>query len=154
MRWHLWLLLPTALFVLIGCGGGNGGPTPRDTEPPRISGFLVRISPTPQVTGASVDLPFTGGVVQVQATVTDPSGVAEVVLRMERDGQPIEERSLTPDPNGNVAAQFSLPPTELQDQRYTFRLRARDQLGNQGEAVVGTATVRSPLGSPPPPPPF
>ncbi len=153
MRWLFWLPFPIALFVLVGCGNGNGRPAPRDTEPPRITGFLVRLSPQPQVTGASVDLPFTGGVVQVRATVTDPSGVAEVVLRVERDGQP-EERSLTPDPNGNVTAQFSLPPTELQDQRYTFRLRARDQLGNQGEAVVGTAIVRSPLGSLPPPPPF
>ncbi len=152
MLWGLGILLP----LLVGCGGGDGnGPSPVDNQPPQVSGTLVRISPSPQETGPVVNLPFTGGVVQLVATVTDPSGVQEVILLLERDGQVIEQQPLTPDAAGQVTAQKTLPPTELQDQRYTFRLQVRDRLNNSGNVVIGIAIVRSPLsGLTPPPPPF
>jgi len=59
--------------VVCGCGGGGGGGS--DNPPPTITNALAQ---TPQ--GFS----FEGGVVTIQADVTDSDGVAEVTARVTR----------------------------------------------------------------------
>lgn len=146
---------------LWGCGGTAGIPRPQpdgqveppppDTQPPSIAGRLIGPN---QIVGQYLELSFTGGQVQVEATVTDPSGVAFVELTVNPSPPNFQPQRLSPDPANQVRATVTLPQNiGLSDQTYQFRLRARDQKGNEGEASVGLVVVKSPLSSVPPIPP-
>ncbi|MFA0751923.1 MAG: hypothetical protein SLRJCFUN_002326 [Candidatus Fervidibacter sp.] len=153
----------TALLWLAGCGGGGGGgfvpPPPGggqagavDNQPPTVNGRLISGTQS----GQFLELPFSGGTVQLEAVVTDPSGVALVEFNTNPSlsGLP---RPLTPDSQGRVTTSIALPPNlSAADQTYQFSLRVRDNRGNEGVVSVGTVVVRSPfVGIPPvPQPPF
>ena len=151
----------TALFWLAGCGGGGGFVPPPtgggqlgtvDNQPPTVNGRLISGTKS----GQFLELPFSGGTVQLEAVVTDPLGVALVEFNIN-PSLPGLPRPLTPDSQGRVTTSIPLPPNlSSTDQTYQFRLRVRDNRGNEGTVGVGTVVVRSPFaGIPPlPAPPF
>jgi hypothetical protein len=104
--------------------------------------------------GQFLELPFSGGTVQLEATVTDPSGVAFVEFSVNPT-LPNLPRPLTPDNQGRVTTSITLPANiATTDQSYQFQLRVRDNRGNEATVIVGTVVVRSPFaGIPPVPPP-
>jgi hypothetical protein len=156
-----WLFVAiTALFLSAGCGGGGGAglvtPPPTggqlgvDNQPPTVIGRLISGTQS----GQFLELHFLGGTVQLEATVTDPSGVALVEFSVNPTlaGLP---RPLTPDNQGRVTTSITLPANiATTNQSYQFRLRVRDNRGNEATVIVGTVVVRSPFaGIPPVPPP-
>ncbi len=138
-----------ALFLMVGCGGGDRGAPPQfdlDTQPPTVSGRLFSGAQT----GQFLELPFLGGTVRLEATVSDPSGVALVEFHLSPtlEGLP---RPLTPDGQGRVTTSIVLPANFAgADQTYRFRLRVRDNRGNEGIVDVGITVVRSPFSGIPP----
>jgi hypothetical protein len=156
-----WLFVAiTALFLSAGCGGGGGAgfvtPPPTggqlgvDNQPPTVIGRLISGTQS----GQFLELPFSGGTVQLEATVTDPSGVAFVEFSVNPT-LPNLPRPLTPDNQGRVTTSITLPANiATTNQSYQFQLRVRDNRGNEATVIVGTVVVRSPFaGIPPVPPP-
>jgi hypothetical protein len=156
-----WLFVAiTALFLSAGCGGGaglvthppTGGQLGVDNQPPTVIGRLISGTQS----GQFLELPFSGGTVQLEATVTDPSGIALVEFSVN---PPLSDsdlpRSLKPDNQGRVTDSITLPPNiATTNQSYQFRLRVSDKRGNDTTVIVGTVVVRSPfVGIPPVPPP-
>lgn len=156
-----WLFVAiTALFLSAGCGGGAGLVTPPptggqlgvDNQPPTVIGRLISGTQS----GQFLELPFSGGTVQLEATVTDPSGVALVEFSVNPTLSDSDlTRSLKPDNQGRVTDSITLPPNiATTNQSYQFQLRVRDNRGNEATVIVGTVVVRSPFaGIPPVPPP-
>ncbi|MCS7264990.1 MAG: hypothetical protein NZ805_09180 [Armatimonadetes bacterium] len=126
------------LFLLLGCGGGNG----RDNSPPSATGNFSRS-----------ELPFTGGTVQIALNLIDPSGISFAELDISprpTNFAPIPlnaqgERTLV----GTVTISLPLNPSAT-EVVYRVTVRARDTLGNEGTVEIGTLTVRSPQGNLPP----
>ncbi|MFA0758636.1 MAG: hypothetical protein KEFWMYNX_000564 [Candidatus Fervidibacter sp.] len=151
----------TALFWLAGCGGGGGFVPPPtgggqlgtvDNQPPTVNGRLISGTQS----GQFLELPFSGGTVQLEAIVTDPSGVALVEFSVNPT-LPNLPQPLTRDNQGRVTTSITLPANlATTNQSYQFQLRVRDNRGNEATVIVGTVEVRSPfVGIPPlPQPPF
>jgi hypothetical protein len=112
-----WLFVAiTALFLSAGCGGGGGAglvtPPPTggqlgvDNQPPTVIGRLISDTQS----GQFLELRFLGGTVQLEATVTAPSGIALVEFSVN---PPLSDsdlsRSLKPDNQGRVTANITLP---------------------------------------------
>jgi hypothetical protein len=158
-----WLFVAiTALFLSAGCGGGAGLVTPPptggqlgvDNQPPTVIGRLISDTQS----GQFLELYFLGGTVQLEATVTAPSGIALVEFSVNpplSDSDSDLPRSLKPDNQGRVTTSITLPPNiATTNQSYQFQLRVRDKRGNEATVIVGTVVVRSPFaGIPPVPPP-
>ncbi len=143
---------------LWGCGGTAGIPTrptdgpvkppPPDTQPPSIAGRLIGPN---QISGQFLEISFTGGQIQVEGTVNDPSGVDFVELTITPSPPNFQPQRLSPDATNQVRATVTLPTnTGLSNQTYQFRLRARDKKGNEGAVDVGVVVVLSPLSGVPP----
>jgi hypothetical protein len=158
-----WLFVAiTALFLSAGCGGGGGAgfvtPPPTggqlgvDNQPPTVIGRLISDTQS----GQFLELPFSGGTVQLEATVTDPSGVALVEFSVNPPPSDSDlPRSLKPDNQGRVTTSITLPPNiATTNQSYQFQLWVSDKRGNNTTVIVGTVVVQSPFaGIPPVPPP-
>jgi len=99
----------------------------------------------PSIANCSVSpgtLPFSGGTVQVQASVTDNEGVASVVARILRGGVLIDTVTLTAGTPPSYSANFAaLPNLTGAAQEYTIELVATDTTGNSRSVECGTYTV-------------
>lgn len=145
------------LAFLLGCGGGEvfvreGVPFQPDTTPPSVLNPRLRHG---GLMGTSLTIPASAGRVTIEATVTDPSGVALVRLRVERVGDPSfrSELPLTISPEGQVIGTVDLPFNNGPgDQVYIFVLFVQDNSPNKNgaEIPIGTVTVHSPLSGIPP----
>jgi parallel beta-helix repeat protein len=88
-------------------------------------------------------LPFTGGAVQIQASVTDNVGVASVQARILRNGTVVGTVDLTPGSAPNFAGTFAAQPNRTDAaQEYAVELTATDAAGNITTVPCGTYTVQ------------
>lgn len=89
-------------------------------------------------------LPFSGGAVQIQASVTDNVGVATVVARILRNGSLLETVNLTAGTGPNyTGAVTALANRTRAAQEYTVELVATDAAGNSRTVPCGTYTVQT-----------
>jgi hypothetical protein len=161
-----------ALASLGGSGfsGGFDAPANPDVAPRQYQVRLIAADPSsnearlplgavtvagedriaPQVTDCSLtpaQLPFGGGQVAIQATVTDNVGVTEVIAVVIRGGVEVGRVALTPGSGSSFAGQFSAPANRTNAvQRYGVTLETRDAAGNGarircGDVEVGIDTV-------------
>lgn len=129
------LLAMSLTFALLGCGGGGDG----DNSPPSVSGSFSR-----------TELAFNGGTVQITLTVSDPSGVESVQVDIFPRPSGFNPINLDPQNQKTFVSTLtiSLPLNSgVSDVVYHVTVKARDSFGNEGTVIVGTVTVRSPLGT-------
>lgn len=121
------MIAALAILMVAGCGGGGDGPQP--PGPPTITGASV--TPT--------DLRFTGGAVQISATVNAPAGVAGVRATV----------GVTEVPLALVGAQyeglFTAPPNAGSSAAgYTVTVTATDTQGRTSAAfAAGSFSVQA-----------
>lgn len=146
-RLFLSVIVTIGLFILAGCPGAPAPiqqpqPEPADTYHPSVSN--PRLSFDTQ-SGTHLIIPAGGGQIRVDATVTDPSGVDLVELRVfpEVSGTP-QRLTLTAD--NRVSSTVSIPFNATPfNQDYGFSLFVQDRVGNKAIVSIGVVTVQSPL---------
>lgn len=129
--------------LLAGCGGGEGEEGKAEYDPPQIS--YARFEPS--------SLSDNGGTARIIAHVSDASGVAWVRATFTRPDGSQSALDLTWNQAGYYEVSVQVPANfTSDDQRYSATITAADRNGSMSQAVsVGTLTVRTDSGPPPPP---
>lgn len=135
---------PVSYQVRLVASDPSGNQTPQDCGTVTVAAPDREAPQIGSCTLAPSTLPFTGGAVQIQASITDNVGVTSVTARILRGGSVVDTAALSPGAGPSFATTFAALPNRTGAALvYDVELIATDAAGNTRTAPCGSYTVQA-----------